>query len=106
MNPHTDQLPTDRPTDQDPNQRREARIAADTPVLLSVLNILGEPGFPGRVIDMSGSGLRVSVGLPVPCGAKVQLEGPDMVVLGEVCRCDEQDGSYEVGLIVSELRPR
>ena len=61
MNPHTDQ----GTTDQDPNQRREARIAADTPVLLSILNILGEPGLPGRVIDMSGSGLRVSVNLPI-----------------------------------------
>jgi hypothetical protein len=88
-----------------PNQRREPRLAANTPVKLTLLKILGEPAFAGHVIDMSGSGLRISIPLPVPCGAQVRLEGQEMLIFGEVCRCDEQDGYYSVGLMVSELRP-
>ena len=85
--------------------RRESRLAANTPVTLTLLAVLGEPVFSGHVIDMSGSGLRVSLPLPIPCGAQVRVEGQEMLIFGEVCRCDEQDGSYSVGLMVSELRP-
>src|SRR5262249_49932687 len=95
-----------RSMNQSINQRREARLAADTPVELTILKILGEPAFSGHVIDMSGGGLCVSVPLPIPCGAQVRVESHEMVILGEVCRCDEHDGSCSVGLTVSELRPR
>lgn len=88
------------------NQRRESRLAANTPVLLTVLKILGEPALSCNVIDMSGSGLRITAAQPIPCGAEVRVEGQGMVLFGEVCRCDEQDGSYSIGLMISELRPR
>jgi len=86
-------------------QRRESRLAANTPVKVTLLKILGEPAFSGHVIDMSGSGLRVSIPSPVPCGSQVKVEGQEMLIFSEVCRCDEQDGAYSVGLAVSELRP-
>jgi hypothetical protein len=87
------------------NQRRESRLTANTPITLTLLKLLGEPAFSGRVIDMSASGLRVSIPLPIPCGAQVRVDGQEMAIFGEVCRCDEQDGAYSVGLMVSELRP-
>jgi PilZ domain-containing protein len=88
------------------NQRRESRLAADTPVKLKVLGMLGEPTIDGCVKDMSGSGLRVSVPLPIPCGASVRVEGKEMVMLGEVCRCEPDQAGYSVGVILSELRAR
>jgi hypothetical protein len=86
-------------------QRRESRLAANTPVKVTLLKILGEPVFSGHVIDMSGSGLRVSIPSPIPCGSQVKVEAQEMLIFSEVCRCDENDGSYSVGLMVSELRP-
>jgi hypothetical protein len=88
------------------NQRRESRLTANTPVTLTILKILGEPALSCNVIDMSGSGLRITAAQPIPCGAEVKVEGQGMVLFGEVCRCDEQDGSYSIGLMISELRPR
>jgi len=87
------------------NQRRESRLAASTPVKLTLLKILGEPAVSGHVIDMSGSGLRVSVPSPIPCGAQVRVDGQEIVIFGEVCRCEEHEDGYTVGLMLSELRP-
>jgi hypothetical protein len=88
------------------NQRRESRLTANAPVTLTILKILGEPDLSCNVIDMSGSGLRITSAQPIPCGAEVKIEGQGMVLLGEVCRCEENEGSYSIGLMISELRPR
>jgi hypothetical protein len=87
------------------NQRSESRLAADTPVMLTVLKILGEPTCTGHVVDMSGSGLKMNVPLPIPCGAQVKVEVPGMVIFGEVCRCEEHEGAYDIGMMLTELRP-
>jgi hypothetical protein len=81
--------------------RREQRLPADTPVTITVLGILGEPKAVGTVLDMSGSGLRVKLPLPIPCGAPVKLETNDMLMLGEVVRCEALGQFYSVGLALS-----
>jgi hypothetical protein len=91
---------------QPTNQRRESRLEADTPVTVKVLKILGEPAISCKVIDMSGSGLRISAPNPIPCGAEVTVESSESAIYAEVCRCEEQDGAYSIGLMISELRPR
>jgi hypothetical protein len=68
------------------------------------VTLLGEPKQPqiaGRVVDMSGSGLKLILPLPIPCGAAVKIEGDDMLVLGEVCRVELVRGAYDVGLKIS-----
>jgi hypothetical protein len=50
---------------------------------------------------MSGSGLRIKLALPIPCGAPVKLETEDMLMLGEVVRCEALGQSYSVGLSLS-----
>ncbi len=57
----------------------------------------------GRVLDLSGSGLRVRVPLPIPCGAPVKVETSETLMLGEVCRCDPVEGAYEAGLMVAHV---
>jgi hypothetical protein len=81
--------------------RRERRLPANTPVTITVLGILGEPKAVGTVLDMSGSGLRLRLPMPIPCGAPVKLETDDMLMLGEVVRCEPQGQSYSVGLSLS-----
>lgn len=68
---------------------------------ITVLGILGEPKAVGTVVDMSGSGLRLKLPLPIPCGAPVKLETDDMLMLGEVVRCEQQGQSYSIGLSLS-----
>jgi len=53
------------------------------------------------VLDMSGSGLRVEVPLPLPCGASVRVETTDLLMLGEVCRCQPRGDAYEVGMMLT-----
>lgn len=55
----------------------------------------------GRVVDMSGSGLRLVLPGPIPCGSPVKVEGDNMLVLAEVCRTEFACGAYDVGLAVS-----
>ena len=87
------------------NKRRESRIAADTPVMLTVLRILGQPMLSGTVNNVSGSGLSVDVRVPIPCGAQVRVETPDLIMLGEVCRCEPFADGYSVALVLSEVGP-
>ncbi len=85
-----------------PEQRLEQRLAADTSVSVTVLGVLGSPRFLGIIVDMSGSGLRLKLPLPVPCGAAVKIETGDMLMLGEVVRCEPVGETYSVGVSVSQ----
>ena len=73
--------------------------------MLTVLRMLGEPTLSGKVSDMSGSGLCVNVRVPIPCGAQVRVESPEMLMLGEVCYCEPVEHGYSVGIMLSEVGP-
>ena len=83
-------------------QRRERRLPADTPVTITVLGILGDPSAAGSVVDMSGSGLRLKLPLPIPCGAPVKVETSDLLMVGEVVRCEAQGPVYSVSVHLSQ----
>ena len=87
-------------------QRREQRLAADTPVIVTVRGILGDPVISGRVVDMSGSGIQMSLPSPIPCGVRVEVESSGLLMLGEVSRCEPVAQGYKVGLALSEVRAR
>lgn len=59
----------------------------------------------GAVIDQSGSSLRLKMPNPIPCGAPVKVETGDMLMLGEVVRCEPSGQTYTIGLKVSQLVP-
>ena len=86
--------------------RRESRLKINKAVTLSVVNLMGEPSagtlMNARVLDMSGSGMRLEVALPVPCGAEVVIEDQRMRILGETMRCDPKSDGYIVAIRVSE----
>ncbi len=75
-------------------------------VTLSVVRLMGEPSLGNlmnaRVLDVSGSGMRLEVASPVPCGAEVVIEDQRMRVVGETMRCDAQSEGYIVAVRVSE----
>ncbi len=89
------------------DQRKETRLKADQTVVVTDLGLAPLPPVSGRVLDMSGSGLRLRLPNPLPCGSRVRVETPRMVMLGEVSRCDDdaggKNGGFVVGLTLSRI---
>ena len=69
--------------------------------MLTVLSAIAQPVMEGCVTDVSGSGLRLRLPLPVPCGASVKVDSQDMLMLGEITRCEPERGAYVVGVHLS-----
>jgi hypothetical protein len=57
---------------------------------------------PASVCDVSGSGMRLRTPLPVPCGTTIEIDGRGTLALGSVCRCEPDNGSYMLGIEISE----
>ncbi len=101
---HTPPVPSDKPHvdhHQGKNRRREPRFQPNIPVSLKVLGWPPGPIMDGHVRDVSGSGMRVRVPLPVACGASVQIESNGTLSLGEICRCNPVEDAYELGIQLS-----
>jgi len=59
------------------------------------------------VRDISGSGMRLRTSLPVPCGTPIEIEAQETLALGSVCRCEPDNGSYTIGVQISDTgRPK
>jgi hypothetical protein len=86
--------------------RREPRLEANTPVTVTVLGMLGDPVTLGLVLDISGSGLRICLPSPLPCGAAVTVESDTVLVRADVCRCVEEGAGYTIGLELTEVQAR
>jgi hypothetical protein len=85
--------------------RKEARLKVNQLVTMTAMGLTVMPPTSGRVLDMSGSGLRVRTPNPVPCGSPVKVESQHLVVLAEVCRCQSDGDGYVVGLTVLHAAP-
>jgi hypothetical protein len=87
--------------------RRESRLKISKNVIVKVGSLLGAPdmGKPifGVVLDMSGSGVRLELTLPVPVGAEVEIADNRTVILGEILRCDPEGEGYIAAVRVSEV---
>jgi PilZ domain len=85
--------------------RKESRLRADQPVTVRSLGVNRMPPAAGRVLDISGSGLRLWMPNPIPCGSPVKVESKQMVMVGEVGRCQAEGEGYVVGLMVLHTEP-
>jgi hypothetical protein len=85
--------------------RREPRLKANQPVTVSSMGLLKMPPVVGHTVDMSGSGLRLRLPNPIPCGSPVKVEAEHMVMLGEVCRCQFERGCYTVSVMMLQSGP-
>jgi hypothetical protein len=79
------------------NQQREPRLAAEQPVLVTVLG-KHEIMQLAKVRDASGRGLGLEMAIPVPTGAALKIEFEDSILLGEAMYCRSEQGSYFVGV--------
>jgi PilZ domain len=86
-------------------RRKEPRLKANQPVMVTALGLLGMPPISGRVLDTSGSGLQLRLPTPVPCGSSVKVESPHMIMLGEVSRCQDDGSDIIVVLRILHMEP-
>jgi len=85
----------------DVERRRETRPQTDQPIEVT---ILVEPPVQcrGRVVDISGRGLRLELPLQIALGAAVRVDLCDSLLLGEVCHCGPAGDSFSVGIMLEE----
>lgn len=78
-------------------KRSEPRFDENRPVSVTVLR---EPQreLAGRIVNLSGRGMRIAVDAPVAAREPVKLEWDGTLLLGEVCYCEESGGAYALGL--------
>ena len=84
--------------------RKESRIQPRKAATIRVLGLRSGPILQVSVLDVSGSGMRLRSKLPLPCGSRVEIETGNSVSRGNVCRCEPEEVSYELGIQVSETR--
>jgi hypothetical protein len=77
--------------------RCEPRFRADEPVKVT---LLGEPEtvISGRIVNLSGKGMRLMLESPAPLGAAIRVEIDGTILLGEVCYCYPEGATYAAGL--------
>ncbi len=83
-------------------RRREPRIKTSEAVQVT---LLGESfaSFPGRTLDASGKGIRVSLSRPIKPGSAVKVELEDSILLAEVSYCVPVNEGYTAGLQVDQI---
>ena len=88
-------------------QRKESRLRTGTVVTIRVLGRMAGPSqemqISGKIIDVSGSDVRLELPLPVPSGALLEITGGNSFLLGEVYRCEPTGAVYTAGVRVSHI---
>lgn len=78
-------------------RRQEPRFAIDEAVTITVLGGRNLQ-YPGRVKNVAGRGIGMTVPAPIALGAAVSIKFGDSIMLGEVVHCRTTGGPYFLGL--------
>jgi hypothetical protein len=73
--------------------------------MVSSCGLMALTSVSGRALDMSATALRLRLPHPIPCGSPVRVEADDMIMLGEVQRCQFDFDSYIVSLMLFQRAP-
>lgn len=84
------------------DNRREARIPRDKPVVLTIL-VEPERSLSARVRDTSPRGLGIESAESVPPGTPLQIEAEDDLYLGEVVHCRAMPHGWFLGVRFTEV---
>jgi hypothetical protein len=82
-------------------RRREPRVAADQPVVVTLLGAQ-EIRRPAQVRNVCSWGMAIEMPCPAPPGTLLRIEFDDGVALGESLHCREAAGSYYVGITIDQ----
>lgn len=78
-------------------KRRQPQLEIDQQVTVTVLGDC-EVLLSGRVVNLSGRGLKLALNEQVTVGAALKIEWTDTLLLGEVCYCVRGGSGFFAGL--------
>jgi c-di-GMP-binding flagellar brake protein YcgR len=79
-------------------RRKESRLKIKQDVTITVLGQVGASTMRASVLEISGSGMRLSVAAKIPCGAGIKIDSKNALVLAEVSRCVREGQFYTVAV--------
>ena len=79
------------------DSRQEPRFETDQAVTVTLLGET-ECTVAARIVNISGKGLCLAAGQPLPRGGAIKLETGDTLVLGEVVYCRAAAESFQIGV--------
>ncbi len=83
-------------------RRREPRFQLNQPARVTVLRD-ARPVLEGRLLNISGRGMRIALPSPVPVGAPLKIEIGDALILAEVAYTSHHHDSVQAGLKVDQV---
>lgn len=90
------------PSDLDAERRTEARYVTQDPAEFEILPGPSQP-IRGTIVDVSRSGLRVTLPQRIGRGEQVRVKLQDNVILGEVRYCRAVSGAFQAGIQIRNL---
>ena len=87
-------------------RRKEQRLRINRSAAVTVLgstngDAMANPPMEGQILEISGTGLRVRVHSAIPYDAPIRVDANDVMMLGEVTRCEPDDDAFIVGIQLS-----
>jgi hypothetical protein len=82
------------------DRRSEPREEANAPVVISELGTSRPDPIGGMIEDISGSGMRIKLPYAIACNTPVRIETKDMLLLGEVARCEPVGDEFQLALVI------
>jgi hypothetical protein len=79
-------------------RRSEPRIPTNEVVMLTVLDNKDATPMAGRMVDLSGRGMRISLPGPVTVSAPVKVQSSTCLYVGEVAFCQKFEGVWYAGV--------
>ncbi len=83
-------------------RRREPRFHTNQPARITILRD-GKPVIEGRLLNISGRGLRLALPAPIAPGTPLKLEIGDALILAEVAYIQEDGGTIQAGVRVDQV---
>lgn len=77
-------------------RRSEPRLAADEPVIVTQLD--QRRLHTGVIVEISGRSLTMKLPSAIACGTPVKAEAWDLLMLGEVVRCEPAGDGFRLAL--------
>jgi PilZ domain-containing protein len=79
-------------------RRKEPRLKIKHDVTIVLLGQTVTPTMQAKLLDISGSGMRLRVPAEIPCGTGIKIYSKNGLVLAEVIRCVREGSSYAVAV--------
>lgn len=81
-------------------RRRQIRVEANEPVVVTELGANRHHPMGGMIQDVSGDGMLIRLPRALPAEALVRVEASNMLLLGEVVRCETEGHEFRAALTI------